>query len=192
MLNKIHGFAAAMGLCFTAMFCSVFADESRPQVSNPDLEKAVGEYVTAWQKQDFEKMHTFENWQGGNKLPMGIKYLQNFDAGFQIRTWQITRVWEEKKDEYLVLVLISHTPTEKVRVYLPPGMTTVNSTLRQYWKKQGDQYTHLFHVEKQKLLGGPPPPQRPIKPPYAVRPPERLPESKPADAGNGEEDKEKK
>ncbi|OQW93585.1 MAG: hypothetical protein BWK79_10360 [Beggiatoa sp. IS2] len=116
----------------------------------PELETTIGKYVEAWQKQDFKTMRGYESWEGGEELNE-TKYIQSFSGSFQIRTWKITKVEKNENGEYRVLVLISHNPPKEVAGMLPPGKT-VNSTLIQWWKKQGDQFVHLLNAERKRLL----------------------------------------
>jgi hypothetical protein len=116
----------------------------------PKLEAAVAGYMDAWQKQDFKTMRPYESWEDGDELNE-TKYIQSFDANFQIHAWKITKVEQAENGEYRVLVLISHNPPKQVASLLPPGKT-VNSTLIQWWKKQDDGFVHLLHVERKRLL----------------------------------------
>ena len=117
----------------------------------PELAKTVSAYMDAWQKEEFDKMQGFESFEGGEDLK-GFHYMQTFDAQFGLSEWQLANVQELEDDRYLVLVMIKHNPPAHVRALIPQGQK-VRSTLRQYWKKQGDTYVHLFHVEKEKLMG---------------------------------------
>jgi len=116
----------------------------------PALESAVGKYMEAWQKQDFNTMRGHESWEGGEELNE-VKYIQSFDSNFKIHSWKVTKVEKVENGEYRVLVLISHNPPKQVASMLPPGRT-VNSTLIQWWKKQGDNFVHLLHLERKRLL----------------------------------------
>ena len=118
----------------------------------PLLEKTVAEYVTAWQKEDFKAMRPVENWEGGDALGE-TKYIQNFKADFKIETWKITKIEKAKgKDEYKVLVLISHNMPKHIVALVSKGKNTVNSTLVQWWKKEGDKFVHLFHIERDRIM----------------------------------------
>lgn len=125
--------------------------QKSPAEQYPDLSKTVNEYMAAWQKYEFDKMEPYENFAGGENLS-GFHYMQTFDANFGLSEWKITRIQAQENDEFLVLVLVQHNPPKHVAQFVPKGKK-VRSTLRQYWKKQGDGYVHLFHVEKQRLLG---------------------------------------
>jgi len=116
----------------------------------PVLESTVGKYMEAWQKQEFNTMRGYESWEGGEELNE-VKYIQSFDSNFKIHSWKVTKVEKVENDEYQVLVLISHNPPKQVASMLPPGRT-VNSTLIQWWKKQGDNFVHLLHLERKRLL----------------------------------------
>jgi hypothetical protein len=117
----------------------------------PVLESTVGQYVSAWQKDDFKTMLRYENWEGGSELNE-IAYIQSFDGGFHISEWKITKVEDLGNDQYKVLVLITHTPPSQVASLIPEGRM-VRSTLVQFWKKQGEQFVHQYNVEKQELWG---------------------------------------
>jgi hypothetical protein len=117
--------------------------------SYPALIAAVGQYVEAWQKQDFKTLRTFENWDEGPE-PNEIEYLQKFDADFHLHEWKITKV-DPQKDEgvYRVLVLVSHNLPKQIAAIVPNGAEKkVKSTLAQLWKKQGDKFVHLFNIER--------------------------------------------
>lgn len=117
----------------------------------PALESAVGKYVTAWQQSDYKTMLPYENWEGGDSLNE-TAYIQAFDGNFHIHSWTITKVEDLGSDQYKVLVLITHNPPTQVAALIPEGRT-VRSTLIQFWKKQGEQFQHLYNVEKQKIWG---------------------------------------
>lgn len=117
----------------------------------PALESAVGKYVTAWQQSDYKTMLPYENWEGGDSLNE-TAYIQAFDGNFHISDWKITKVEDVGNDQYKVLVLITHNPPTQVAALIPEGRT-VRSTLIQFWKKQGEQFQHLYNVEKQKIWG---------------------------------------
>jgi len=117
----------------------------------PVLESTVGQYVSAWQKNDFKAMLHHENWEGGAELNE-TSYIQSFDSNFSIGEWNITKVEDLGNDQYKVLVLVTHTPPSQVANLLPPGKM-VRSTLVQFWKKQGEQFVHQYNIEKQTLWG---------------------------------------
>jgi hypothetical protein len=115
------------------------------------LKSVVAQYVTAWQKQDFETMHRqFENWEGGEKLNM-IKYIQSFDAKFQLQNWTITKIEPADNNEYKVLVLVSHSLPAKIAALVNRNQT-VKSTMVQWWRKEGDKFVHLFHIEQERHM----------------------------------------
>lgn len=115
------------------------------------LKSVVAQYVTAWQKQDFDTMHQqFENWEGGEKLNM-IKYIQSFDAKFQLQNWTITKIEPADNNEYKVLVLVSHSLPAKIAALVNRNQT-VKSTMVQWWRKQGDKFVHLFHIEQERHM----------------------------------------
>lgn len=87
------------------------------------------------------------------------------DADFKIHEWKITQMKPVDNGEYKVLVLVSHNVPKQVAAFVPPGKT-VNSTLNQWWKKQGDKFVHLFHIERKRLMPTPPPTQ--LAPPPSV------------------------
>lgn len=117
----------------------------------PELEKTVDQYMTAWHKQDLKTLRTFESWEGGEALDE-IKYIQSFRSDFKIKDWKITQIQLEEENEYKVLVNIAHNPPPFIAPYLKGKNQTVRSTLIQWWKKQGDQFVHLFHIERQRLI----------------------------------------
>jgi len=113
------------------------------------LKSVVAEYVAAWQKEDFETMLQFENWEKGEKLSL-IKYIQSFDAKFSIKEWQITKVEPANNNEYEVLVLVSHNLPEKIVALV--GNKMVKSTMRQWWRKEGEKFVHLFFIEQERHM----------------------------------------
>lgn len=123
----------------------------------PVLEKTIANYVSAWKKQDFKTMHLLENWEGGEKLNE-VKYIQSFNANFEIHDWKITKIELVENDEYKVLILISHNLPKHI-MELVSDNKTVRSTLVQWWKKQDDKFVHLFNLERERLLRSHVPPE---------------------------------
>jgi hypothetical protein len=122
-----------------------------PAAQYPELVKNVRDYLAAWEKEDFETMRGYENWEGGEELK-GFHYMQSFTPDFGLADWKVIKVEPQENDEFLVLVWARHNPPKQMAAFIDPG-TKVRSTLRQYWKKQDDVYTHLFHLEKTRLFG---------------------------------------
>lgn len=120
-----------------------------PEVE-PALKTAVDTYVKAWQDQDFKTMRSLESWEGGEE-PSELRYLQAFDADFQIYEWKITRLEPQKNGQIKMLVWIKHNVNKQFSA-LAPDIKSVNSTLIQWWKKEGDKYVHLFNIERQNLM----------------------------------------
>jgi len=124
---------------------------SKAKIANPALETTVTHYMQAWQKQDYKSMRSYESWEGGQKLDE-IGYLKTIDTDFKIHTWEITKMQpSQNPDEYQVLVLVTHNPPKQIAAFVPLGRT-VRSTLNQWWRRQGDKFVHLFHIERQRLL----------------------------------------
>ncbi len=120
-----------------------------PMEKYPALKNTIGKYMDAWQKQDLKTMRTYESWEGGPELD-DIKYTQAFNADLNISKWQITKVESHDNGEYKILVLISHNPPKQVAAFVKKGIQ-VNSTLMQWWKKQGDKFVHLYNIERIKI-----------------------------------------
>lgn len=118
----------------------------------PEMVKAISTYMNAWQKQDFETMHSLENWKSAQPLSL-VKYIQSFDSDFRVHSWKLTKIAKEgNNNEYRVLVLITHNPPKQVAALIPAGKT-VRSTLIQWWEQDKDKkVSHLFHVENRRLL----------------------------------------
>jgi hypothetical protein len=129
-----------------------------------ELKKTVGAYMAAWEKEEYDKMQPYESFEGGKELK-AFHYIQSFTPDFGLSNWQVSKIKPEANDEYLVLVMVMHNPPKQIATRLPEGKK-VRSTLRQYWKKQGDSYVHLFHIEKQRLLG----PLFKMQPPQVPKP----------------------
>ena len=106
--------------------------------------------MIAWQKQDFDTMHQFENWEGGEKLGM-IKYIQSFDAKFYIKEWKVTKIEPADNNEYKVLILVSHGLSAKIAALIGKDQT-VRSTMVQWWRKEGEKFVHLFHIEQERHM----------------------------------------
>lgn len=126
---------------------------------NPVLETTVRNYMEAWQKQDYKTMRSYESWEGGEELDE-TTYLKTRDTHFKIDTWKITRMFPSEGNEYKVLVLITHNPPKEIASFVPMGQM-VRSTLNLWWKKQGEKFVHLFHIERQRVLQTSPPPGTP-------------------------------
>jgi hypothetical protein len=130
------------------------AEKTKPAAKLPEVEpalkSAIDAYVKAWQAQDFKTMRGLESWEGGDE-PSEIKYLQAFDADFHIYEWKITKLEPQADGQMKVLVLVSHNVNKQFAA-LAPDVKAVNSTLIQWWKKEGDKYVHLFNVERQNLM----------------------------------------
>jgi len=151
-------------LCLCAsLFSSVtlFAAEEKPSESSadhsaatseryPELQKEVAAYMSAWVKGNYDEMYPFENWKTGEKLEK-TPYIQTFDANFGLESWKITKIERQPEDEYLVLIVITHNPPKQIMAYLPKDKK-IQSTLRQYWGQEGDKYSHLFYIEKERLM----------------------------------------
>lgn len=120
-----------------------------PEVE-PALKSSVEAYVKAWQAQDFKTLRSFESWEGGEE-PSELRYLQAFDADFQIYEWKITRVEAQENGQIKMLVWIKHNVNKQFAA-LAPDVKSVNSTLIQWWKKEGEKYVHLFNIERQNLM----------------------------------------
>ncbi|MBE9563578.1 MAG: hypothetical protein IMF12_12040 [Proteobacteria bacterium] len=133
-----------------------------PVEKYPVLKNTVASYMKAWVKKDIKTMYGYESWEGGANMEQ-MQYAGTFNPDFNIHTWQITQVKpiEDENDRYKILVLISHNPPQKIAALIPKGQT-VNSTLNQLWKKQGDKFVHLFNLERQNFLKSMPP--QPAKP----------------------------
>lgn len=132
-----------------------------PVEKYPALKNTIAGYMEAWQKQDLTTMRTYESWEGGPEFD-NIKYTQAFNADLIISKWQITKVEPQDNGEYKILVLISHNPPKQVASFVKKGIQ-VNSTLMQWWKKQGDKFVHLYNIERNKIqeLLAPPPIETP-------------------------------
>ena len=115
------------------------------------LQKAVDGYMTAWQKHDYDAMYAFESWEGGDPVDKQ-GFMQGLSPDFVIQEWKVTKVTEQNNGQLLVLVLTHHTPPKEIQAFIPPEVKFVRTTLRQYWKKEGDKYAHLYHIEKKNLL----------------------------------------
>jgi len=130
------------------------AEKAKPAVTLPEVEpalkSAIDTYVKAWQDQDFKTLRSLENWEGGDE-PSELKYLQAFDADFRIFDWKITRLEPQADGQMKVLVWISHNVNKQFAA-LAPDVKSVNSTLIQWWKKEGEKYVHLFNIERQNLM----------------------------------------
>lgn len=121
------------------------------------LKDTVGKYMTARQKQDFKTLRGFESWEGCKIGELEeVEYLQSFKDKVKFKDWKITKVINEQENQYKVLILVS-------RDGLPPriaaivGNKTIKSTLVQWWKKQGDRFVHLFHIERKNMMLQPKP-----------------------------------
>ncbi|EDN67949.1 secreted protein [Beggiatoa sp. PS] len=144
------------------------------------LKETVAKYVIAWRNRDFKAMRLFENWEEGEELD-DIKYIQSFNADFAIDEWKITRIAKGENDEYQVLVWITHNVPKDAPTFVPRNKK-LRSTLVQWWKKQGGQFVHLFHIENKRLLDSlppSPPMQSPISPVPSSPAPKTEPESAP-------------
>ncbi|TGO03444.1 hypothetical protein PN36_06420 [Candidatus Thiomargarita nelsonii] len=150
----------AIGLCLSAslLFNSSFAQEATPSTEKAApavapgevLETAIDNYMKAWKEEDFATMRGYENWEGGPELGE-VKYIQSFDAHFRVHNWKITKTLDIGNDEYKVWLLMDHNLPKQIAGFLPPDQT-VRSTRFQWWKKQGDKFVHLFHIERQRLM----------------------------------------
>ncbi|MDM8557706.1 hypothetical protein [Candidatus Parabeggiatoa sp. HSG14] len=126
----------------------------KPSPDIASLKEMVSKYIETWHNKDFESMYSFENWEGGEELD-DVNYFQKFKKDFNIHTWKITQATLEKgkTDEYKVLILITHNLPEHIATLVSKNkVKTVRSTLTQWWKKQGDKFVHLFHIERQRLM----------------------------------------
>jgi hypothetical protein len=198
-LSVVISIGLGMGLLFNHSVASV-ADEATPvppstpaktEVPAPAakklspemnlLKKTVSQYVEAWHNRDFKAMRSFENWEEGEELDE-IKYIQSFDADFVIHEWKITRVAKAKNDEYQVLVWITHNVSKDAPTFVPRNKK-LRSTLVQWWKKAGDQFVHLFHIENNRLIESLPP-SPPMQSPISPTPSSPAPktESEPQDS----------
>lgn len=128
-------------------------DSKEPQILL--LKENVGKYMTAWQEIDYKTMYGLESWEGGEKLG-DMKYIQEFNADFKIYEWKITYIKRLEEDHYKVLVLVYHNPDQKFMMQIPkdkkadiPKDIKLRSTMRQWWKKQGDQFVRLFYKSRQ-------------------------------------------
>ena len=145
LIKDMFGLCLGISLLFNATITHSTTSEPIP-----NLETSVDNYMTAWQKQDFITMNQDESWEGGEELN-NIQYIQSFESDFRIHNWKVTRMQEIDNDQYKVLILIRHTLPKQIAGFLPPGHT-VRSTRLQWWKKQGDKFVHLYHIENQKLI----------------------------------------
>jgi len=131
----------------------------------PAVKAAVSAYMTALEKQDFDGRYNLESWQGGS-APDKIRYLSMIDTDFQVYSWKITKIEEDKKSgHYKVLVLTTHNPPQQVAAFLK-GKKEVRSTLRQWWGKEDGKFKHLFFIERQQMqqLLAPPKIPKPVEP----------------------------
>lgn len=137
----------------------------------PALVATVGQYVEAWQKQNFKTMRSFENWAEGPE-PNEIEYLRKFDPDFQMHEWKVTKVDPQKEEGvYRVLVLVSHNLPKQIASLIPNGgEKKVKSTISQLWKKQGDKFVHLFNIERAQTMQFATPPNADTKPEPDVKP----------------------
>lgn len=126
------------------------ATTSPPSGQTLSLETTVDNYMNAWKNQDFKTMRSHENWDGGKELGE-VQYIQSFNPDFRVNDWEISRMIPIDNDEYQVTMLIRHTPPKPVAAFFPAGRM-VNTTRPQWWKKQGDKFVHLFHIERQKFF----------------------------------------
>ncbi len=151
-------------LGLTLLHAPVYAEdtkstEAKPQiVETPlveqkdqyfDLKEAVGEYMSLWSKQDIKAMYKLENWEGGAEVDE-ITYIKDFKHDLKIYDWIVTLVQQEGGGVHKVLVVIQHNPPKHVQGFVAKDLK-LRSTLAQWWKKDGDTYTHLYNVEKQRL-----------------------------------------
>ena len=119
--------------------------------SGKRFETTIDNYMKAWKKQDFKTMRDYESWEGGAELGE-VKYIQSFDADFRVYNWNIIKKEAIGNDEYKVWLLMDYNPPKQVASFLPPGKKTVRGTRIQYWKKQGDKFVHLFHIERKRFM----------------------------------------
>jgi len=122
-----------------------------PVEKHPVLKNTIAGYMNAWLNEDFNTMYDHESWEGGKQLEKNNDYILSFRKDLKIHKWQITKVEPSDNDEYKVLVLISHNPPKRIMQFVKKG-TTVNSTLTQWWKKQGDKFVHLLNIERERSL----------------------------------------
>ncbi len=116
------------------------------------LKDTVGEYITARQEEDFKTLRGFESWEGCRIGELNeVDYIQSFKDKSRFQKWQITKVINEQNNQYKVLILVSSDALPP-RIAAIVGNKTIKSTLPQWWKKQGDRFVHLFHIERKKLL----------------------------------------
>jgi len=54
-----------------------------------------------------------------------------------------------------VLINVDHAPPPRIAAIV--GNKTIRSTLAQWWKKQGDRFVHLFHIERKNMMLQPKP-----------------------------------
>jgi hypothetical protein len=124
------------------------------------LKDTVGKYITAWQAKDYKTLIGFESWEGCalGELNEEEKYekYKSFKRGITFQNWKITKVIDESNDQYKVLILISRN-TLPPRIAAIVGNKSIKSTLPQSWKKQGDRFVHLFHIERKKMTLHPKP-----------------------------------
>ncbi|MEZ5671621.1 MAG: hypothetical protein R3E08_04245 [Thiotrichaceae bacterium] len=129
-------------------------EKAKPVVGLPEVEpalkNAIDTYIKAWQAQDFKTLRSLESWEGGDEVS-DLKYLQAFDADFHIYEWKITKLEPQADGQVKVLVLVSHNVNKQFAT-LAPDIKSVNSTLMQWWKKEGEKYVHLFNIERQNLM----------------------------------------
>ncbi|HIE02568.1 MAG TPA: hypothetical protein EYP59_20160 [Thiotrichaceae bacterium] len=133
--------------------------EDEPEEPSPNevpeitlLKDTVGEYITAWQDEDFKTLRGFESWEGCLKGELNeVDYIQSFKDKSRFQKWQITKVINEQNNQYKVLILVSSDALPP-RIAAIVGNKTIKSTLPQWWKKQGDRFVHLFHIERKNLL----------------------------------------
>lgn len=146
--------------------------QTLPEVE-PALKTAIETYIKAWQDQDFKMLRSLESWEGGDE-PSELRYLQAFDADFQIYEWKITRLEPQENGQIKLLVWIKHNVNKQFAA-LAPDVKSVNSTLIQWWKKEGEKYVHLFNIERQNLMN-----MMPSLPPASDKAEgDKKPESKP-------------
>jgi hypothetical protein len=146
-----------IGICLSAslLFNTSVAEEATPSTdkapaSSEVLETAIANYMNAWQAQDFKTMRGYESWEGGQELG-DVQYIQSFDAHFRLSNWKVIKTANVGNDEYKVWMFMDHNLPKQIAGFLPPGKT-VRSTRYQWWKKQGDKFVHLFHIERQRLM----------------------------------------
>ncbi len=154
---RLIGFlcVCCLGLAFSpASFAEdkkLAPSEQHAEETHPALREAVNAYLTAWSEGKYRKMQEMENWEGGEPLE-GLHYMRVFNPDFGLSDWEISSVEPQGKDEFLVLITAHHNPPPQVTKLMGGEKKKVRSVLRQYWRKDGDQYTHLFHIEQQRLM----------------------------------------